>query len=99
MKTETMDSLSATGTKAALLGAASAAGGWLTASEFAAIVGALGAIGGLLLSWYYKRAANARYVAEHELLQRERQMRIDLMQTTGRPIPAESDIGQLEFDE
>lgn len=99
MKTETMDSLGAAGTKAVLLGAGTAAGGWLTASEFAAVVGALVAIGGLLLSWHYKRAANARHVAEHELRQRERQLRIDLMQAAGRPIPAESDIGRLECDE
>lgn len=85
MKPETLDSIGAAGTKMSIVGAGTAGAGWLTASEFAAIVGALVAIAGLIITWYYKRKANQRLEAEHLLRQQERQMRMDLMHATGRP--------------
>ncbi|ADU99458.1 holin [Alicycliphilus denitrificans] len=101
MKTETLDSIGAAGNKVTIVGASLSGAGWLTASEFAAIVGALVAIAGVVITWYYKRQANRRLAAEHALRQQERQMRIDLMRATGLPqVPCgDTDIGRLEFDE
>ena len=99
MKPETLDSIGAAGTKMSIVGAGTAGAGWLTASEFAAIVGALVAIAGLVVTWYYKRKANRRLEAEHLLRQQERQMRMDLMRATGQPRTAcdtPSDLGALE---
>ncbi len=99
MKPETLDSIGAAGTKVTILGAGTAGAGWLTASEFAAIVGALVAIAGLVVTWYYKRKANRRLEAEHLLRQQERQMRMDLMRATGQPRTAcdtPTDLGALE---
>lgn len=99
MKPETLDSIGAAGTKMSIVGAGTAGAGWLTASEFAAIVGALVAIAGLIITWYYKREANRRLVAEHQLRQEERQMRMDLMRATGHPSTScdtPTDYGALE---
>lgn len=99
MKTETLESLGAAGNKATIVGGSVAGAGWLTASEFAAIVGALVAVAGLVITWYYKREANRRLVAEHNLRQQERQIRIDMMRATGHPVPHDSDMTPLEADE
>ena len=102
MKTETLDSIGANGTKLSIIGAGTASAGLWTASEIAAIVGALVAIAGLIITWYYKRAADQRMVAEHSLRQQERQIRIDLMRSTGQPHTAcdtPTDIGALEGSE
>lgn len=102
MKPETLDSIGAAGTKVTILGAGTAGAGWLTASEFAAIVGALVAIAGLVVTWYYKRKANRRLEVEHLLRQQERQMRMDLMRATGQPHSAcdtPTDLGSLEMAE
>ena len=99
MKTETLDSLGAAGNKATILGGGVAGAGWLTASEFAAIVGAMVAVAGLVITWYYKREANRRWVEEHALRQQERQVRIDMMRATGHPVPHDTDLGALEVDE
>ncbi len=100
MKTETLDSIGTAGMKVSIIGAGAASAGLWTASELAAIVGALVAIAGLAITWYYKRQANRRLAAEHLLRQQERQMRMDLMRITGRPVnPAcdtPTDLGALE---
>lgn len=99
MKTETLESLGAAGNKATIVGGSVAGAGWLTASEFAAIVGAIVAVAGLAITWYYKREANRRLVAEHNLRQQERQIRIDMMRATGHPVSHDSDMAPLEADE
>ena len=99
MKTETLDSIGAAGNKLTIVGGGLAGAGWLTATEFAAIVGALVTVLGLVITWYYKREANRRLTAEHNLRQQERQMRIDLMRATGRPVTHDTDLGALEADE
>ncbi|KZK31994.1 holin [Delftia sp. GW456-R20] len=102
MKPETLDSIGTTGMKVSVLGAGTAGAGLWTASEVAAIVGALVAIAGLIITWYYKRKANRRLEAEHLLRQQERQMRMDLMRATGQPHTAcetRTDFGALELQE
>ncbi len=99
MKNETIDAAAAAASKLTLAGAVGGFWGWLTANGTLGLIGACVAIGGMAINWYYKREANRRLIAEHELRQRERQMRIDLMRATGRPIPHDSDLGALEADE
>ena len=99
MKPETLDSIGTAGMKVSVLGAGTAGAGLWTASEVAAIVGALVAIAGLIITWYYKRKANLRLELEHLLRQQERQMRMDLMRATDQPRTAcdtPSDLGALE---
>lgn len=109
IKIETIESVAAAGNKATMAGAGMTGLGWFTSNEFFGVVGALVAIGGLLITWYYKREASklrraddARRQKEHELRISERQMRIDLMRSTGRPIyqpERDTDLGVLEVDE
>lgn len=99
MKPETLDSIGTAGMKVSVIGAGTAGAGLWTASEIAAIVGALVAIAGVVITWYYKRKANRRLEAEHLLRQQERQMRMDLMRATGQPRTAcdiATDMGALE---
>lgn len=101
MKTETLDVIGAVGNKVTIAGAGTAGLGWLTASEFAAIMGALVALGGFFITWYYKREANKRLALEHALRQQERQLRIDMMRKLGVPLPqgSESDFADMGADE
>lgn len=75
-----IDTMSQMGDRATIAGAGLAGLGWMSASEFAAIVGAIVALGGLIISWYYKRAANARLDAEHHARMREQALRLKLLQ-------------------
>ena len=52
-----------------------------------------------MVTWYYKREANRRLIAEHALRVQERQIRIDLMRATGRAMPHDTDMAKLEADE
>ena len=99
MKTETLESIGAAGYKATIAGGSVAVAGKMTATDIATYVGAAVAIIGLLITWYYKREANRRLAAEHALRQQERQIRIDLMRATGRPVRHDTDLGALEADE
>ena len=99
MKTETLESIGAAGSKATIAGGSVAVAGKMTATDIATYVGAAVAIIGLLITWYYKREANRRLAAEHALRQQERQIRIDLMRATGRPMRHDTDLGALEADE
>lgn len=102
MKPETLDSIGTAGVKMSVIGAGTASAGLWTASEVAAIVGALVAIAGLVITWYYKRVANLRLDAEHQLRQQERQMRMDLMRATGQPHTAcdtPSEFGAMEAEQ
>lgn len=99
MKTETLEAIGAAGNKATIAGGSVAVAGKMTATDIATYVGAAVAIIGLLITWYYKREANRRLAAEHALRQEERQIRIDLMRATGRPVRHDTDLGALEADE
>lgn len=78
MKLETLDTAGAAGTKVTAAGVGVLGIGWLTSTEFATFAGAVAAIGGFLVMWYYKRAAaklrerlaleeNRRAEEEHQL--------------------------------
>lgn len=67
MQTETLDHLAATGGKTIAAGAGMTSWGWLISNEFLGLVGALVAVAGLGITWYYKRESNRRQAAEHAL--------------------------------
>ena len=99
MKTETLDSIGAAGTKVSILGAGTAGAGLLSASELAAIIGALVAIAGLVITWYYKREAALLRRAEHAGKERERELRMQLMRKSGLPVSCDTGLGDLEGEE
>lgn len=67
MKNETIEALGATGSKTIVTGAGLTSFGWITSNEFLGLVGAIVAVAGLAITWYYKREANRRHAREHEL--------------------------------
>ncbi|MDZ7863019.1 holin [Acidovorax sp.] len=67
MRNETIDALGATGSKTIAAGAGLTSFGWITSNEFLGLVGAIVAVAGLAITWYYKREANRRHAREHEL--------------------------------
>lgn len=68
LKTEAAEATAAAiASKATQAGAGTAVFGGLTANEFAAFGGLLVAVVGLLVQAYYKRKADKRHAAEHEL--------------------------------
>lgn len=67
MKNETIEALGATGSKTIVTGAGLTSFGWITSNEFLGLVGAVVAVAGLVITWYYKREANLRHAREHEL--------------------------------
>lgn len=67
MRNETIEALGATGSKTIVTGAGLTSFGWLTSNEFLGLVGAIVAVAGLVITWYYKREANRRHAREHEL--------------------------------
>ncbi|WP_398493360.1 holin [Variovorax sp.] len=67
MRNETIDALAAAGSKATATGVGMTGVGWFLSNEFFGLVGAVVAVGGLVLAWYYKREANRRQAVEHEL--------------------------------
>lgn len=99
MKSETIDTLATAGSRTTGGGAVLGFLGWLASSQAIGLFGVCIALLGALVSWYYKREANRRLVAEHALRQQERQIRIDIMRKTGRVIPGDTDLGELGVDE
>lgn len=107
MKTETLEAIGAAGNKATILGGSVAVAGKLSATDIAAYIGAAVAIIGLLITWYYKREANKRQAvedqrrhAEHLRREAERDMRMQLMRTSGVPVfHRDTDLGELGVDE
>jgi hypothetical protein len=89
MKSETIDRLGTAGTNTITAGASLTGFGWLTSNEFFGLVGALVAVMGLAITWYYKREANRRHAREHEL-------RMELLRRGRRP---DTDLGELGADE
>ena len=99
MKTETIDALATAGSRTTGGGAVVGFLGWLASSQAIGLLGICIALLGALVNWFYKREANRRHAAEHALRQQERQIRIDLMRATGRPVRHDTDLGALEADE
>jgi hypothetical protein len=99
MQTETIEKLAETGGRITYTGASVSGVAMFLQSQFFSIAGLLIALLGLLINLHYRRKANARLEAEHHLRQTERQLRIDLMRKTGKPIPAVTDFGSLGGDE
>ena len=89
MKSETLDTLSATGTKTIVTGVSMTGWGWFTSNEFFGLIGAAVAVAGLAITWYYKHKANKRHEREHEL-------RMLLLHRGHRP---DTDLGELGADE
>ncbi len=99
MRTETIDALATAGSRTTGGGAVVGFLGWLASSQAIGLLGICIALLGALVNWYYKREANRRFAAEHALRQQERQIRIDMMRATGRPVLHDTDLGALEADE
>lgn len=89
MKTETIEQVGGAANKVTLAGAGISGWGWLASNEFLGLVGALVAIGGLVVTWYYKREANKRHAAEHQLR----------MARLRRGMDGDTDLGTLGADE
>lgn len=93
MKSENIENLGSLGTKTIVAGTGLTSFGWLTSNEFLGLVGALVAVAGLCVTWYYKRAARnekARFLIRLEERQvREHEMRMRLMEKTGVPVASD----------
>ena len=99
MKTETLDTLATAGSRTTGGGAVVGFLGWLASSQAIGLLGICIALLGALVNWYYKREANRRFAAEHALRQQERQIRIDIMRSTGRLVRHDTDLGELGAEE
>lgn len=87
MKTETLETAAAASAKTTVAGAGITGFGWVTSSEFFGLVGVLVAVASFVVTWYFKREANKRHEAEHELRMQRLRM--------GLP----TDVGGDEADE
>lgn len=98
MENETRETMSAVSAKATVAGASLTGWGYIMSNEFAGFLGVLIALVGLLLNAYFGVRRNQRAALEHASRMAERQMRIDLMRSTQRPImaPTESDFASLD---
>ena len=67
MNTETVNHLATAGDRTAGAGAGLGLFGWFLSSQFVGLAGLVVALVGVLVSWYYKREANRRHIAEHAL--------------------------------
>lgn len=72
---QTAQHIADTGEKITIGGGVASAWGFLTSNGFVGAVGALVAIGGLFVTWYYKREANRRLAAEHKARMLEFELR------------------------
>lgn len=89
MKTETLDTISAAASKVTIAGATTSAVGTFMLNNMVGIIGLLIALAGYLTNAHYKRKANARHAAEHELR----------MERLRRGQRTDTDLGALEADE
>lgn len=100
MKTETIDAIATAGSRTTGGGAVVGFLGWLASSQALGLLGICIALLGALVNWYYKREANRRHAAEAEDKRKERELRMELMRSTGRPIfQRETDFGELGADD
>ena len=98
MKNDPLETMNAVSAKATVAGASLTGWGYIMSNEFAGFLGVVIAVIGLLLNTYFGAKRDRRAALEHASRMAERQMRIDLMRSTGRPImePVESDYAKLE---
>ena len=111
MKSETVDAIdvamAAAGTKATYAGATVSGLGWFLSNEFFGLAGILIGLAGLLITAYFKHKADKRHAmeekrreAEHLRRQDERDLRMQLMRTSGVPVfHRDTDLGELGADE
>lgn len=90
--------VAAAASKATYSGAGLTGLGWLFSNEFAVLAGILIGLAGLLVNWHYKRQANGRYRAEHEMRRREHEARMARFRA-GMPAVLDGDTDSLELDE
>ena len=65
---QTIDaSMAAAGSKATYAGAGFGFSGWLLSSEAGGLIGIVGGVGGLFLTWFYKRRQDRREQEEHDM--------------------------------
>jgi len=81
MKTDTLQTIATVAHKTSYAGAAGGFWGWLTSNATLGLLGLLVALCSMLINAWYKRKADLRAAAEHELLIKERQIRLELLQT------------------
>jgi len=89
MKTETIDALATAGSRTTGGGAVVGFLGWLASSQAIGLLGIGIALLGALVNWHYKREANRRHVAEHQLR----------MARLRRGMDSDTDLGTLGADE
>ena len=89
MNDETISNLASMGDRARDAGAGLGVFGWLLSSQFIGLAGVVVTLIGVLISWYYKREANRRHVAEHDLR----------MERLRRGRHVDTDLGDLGADE
>ena len=111
MKKEAADAIDATmaaiGTKATYTGAGVSGLGWFLSNEFFGLAGVIIGTVGLLITWFYKREANKRQAAddrrreaEHHRREVERDIRMQLMRTSGVPVfHRDTDLDALGDDD
>jgi hypothetical protein len=93
MRTETVELAASVGNKTTMAGAGMTGLGWFTSNEFFGLIGAVVALAGLGITWYYKRESNRRQAEESELRKQEIELRMRLMRYGGKPL----DGGELEL--
>jgi|GEM_PF-1254010 len=107
MNTQTFENIGDLANKTSFGGGLVAVWAWATSSEVLGLLGAIAAVGGMAITWYYKRKASKHFEAESTLRQErerlrivEQQMRVDLMRTTGQAIPykSEPDSGPIPLE-
>ena len=89
MNNEAVNHLATLGDRTAGAGAGMGVFGWLLSSQFIGLAGLVVALIGVLISWYYKREANRRHVAEHVLR----------MEHLRRGQRVDTDLSELGVDE
>lgn len=99
MKQHMMERVSEASMKVSITaGATSAFWGWLTVERIFSLIGLLVAVGGMLISWHYKRKATA--MREREAALREELLRARIehlrMGATAAALQSDTDPGRLE---
>lgn len=89
MKTETLETIASVSSKVTTAGAAGSVIGTFLINNMVGIIGLLIALAGYLTNAHYKRKANKRHAAEHELR----------MARLRRGMGSDTDLGTLGADE
>ena len=89
MNNEAINNLATLGDRTAGAGAGLGVFGRFLSSQFIGLAGLVVALIGVLISWYYKREANRRHIAEHALR----------MERLRRGQRVDTDLSELGVDE